>query len=37
MIEYITTLPAWVKVVTLVWVCGIAWLLWLAEFEQDAR
>jgi hypothetical protein len=36
MIEYITTAPTWVKVVATVWVLGIAWLLWLAEYEQGA-
>lgn len=37
MIEYITTVPTWVKVVAVVWVGGIAWLLWLAAYERDAR
>lgn len=36
MLEYITTLPTWAKVVATVWGLGIAWLLWLAEFERDA-
>lgn len=37
MIEYITTVPLWVKVVTVVWVGGIAWLLWLVDHERGAR